>query len=151
MHAEVFRTLRLTGCSRSASGQQIGWHPTQGPWVRPPYAQCIRPMLLMSAAEVTPPTGSCCMPRDGAMQRQAFPVKVSDARTSCGTLEQHTRTRSGWRSGPMPSRTGVYHRCTLPQTPRSTMRMAQRPFLTVTLPGLLSLLLMESHLSVPSV
>ncbi len=33
------------------------------------------------------------------------------------------------------------HRCMLPQIPQSTTRMAQRPFLIVTLPGQLSLLL----------
>ncbi len=85
------------------------------------------------------------------MQCHEFPVKGLDARTSCGTLEQLTPTRSEWRSGPTPSRTGVCHRCMPPQIPQSTTRMVQRPFLIVTLPGKLSLLLMEGHLSEESI
>ena len=33
MLAEQLRMARLTGYSKSASGQQHGWHPTQEPWV----------------------------------------------------------------------------------------------------------------------
>lgn len=73
-------------------------------------------------------------------------LKVWDAPTSCGTPGQHALTRSGWRSGPMPGRTGAHHHCMLPQTPRSTMHTVLRPFPIVTLPGWLFSILMEGDL-----